>query len=67
VSKIKGVSAMKWEQYRKLIAATATAIIEIVAVWADAPSWLLSLVPLLGAVAVWAVKNEPQAGSQSGK
>lgn len=49
------------DRYRKLIAAAATAAAEIVAVWSDAPPWLLSLVPLLGAVAVWAVPNKPAA------
>ena len=47
------------ERYRKLIAAAATAVVQIAAVWADAPPWLLALVPLLGAVAVWAVPNAP--------
>lgn len=46
-------------KYRKFIAAFATAVVQIVAVWQDAPPWVLALVPLLGAVAVWAVPNTP--------
>ena len=47
------------ERYRKLIAALAGALVQGVALWADAPAWLLALVPLLTAVSVYAVPNEP--------
>jgi hypothetical protein len=45
------------DKYRKLIAALAGAVVEGIALWADAPHWLLSLVPLLTALAVYQVPN----------
>lgn len=47
------------DKYRKLIAAAAGAAVEVIALWADAPHWLLSLVPLLTALAVYRVPNAP--------
>jgi hypothetical protein len=48
------------ERYRKLIAAVAGAAVQVISVWAGAPAWVLALVPLLTAVAVWGVRNEQE-------
>lgn len=52
---------MRLNEYRKLIAYIAGALVEIIALWAGAPAWVLGLVPVLTAVAVWGVPNEPAA------
>lgn len=44
-------------RYRKAVVATATAVVEIVAVWQGAPEWALAAAALAGAVLVYAVPN----------
>lgn len=45
------------DKYRKFIAAFAGAAVEGIALWADAPHWVLALVPVLTALAVRQVPN----------
>ncbi|MGV2383663.1 MAG UNVERIFIED_CONTAM: hypothetical protein LOD86_00125 [Thermobifida fusca] len=44
-------------RYRKAVVATATAVVEIVALWQGAPEWALAAAALAGAVLVYAVPN----------
>src|SRR5690606_19476918 len=48
---------MEWSRYRKAAVAAATAVVEIVALWQDAPQWALAAAALAGAVLVYAVPN----------
>ena len=47
------------ERYRKLIAALAGAAVEGISLWIGAPHWVLALVPVLTALAVYQFPNEP--------
>lgn len=44
-------------KYRKLVVAVATGVVEIVAVWQDAPPWALTAAAVAGAFLVWRVPN----------
>jgi len=46
-------------KYRKFAAALLTAVVEGAALWADAPSWVVSVAGFAGAALVWLVRNAP--------
>lgn len=47
-------------KYSKFVVALLTAIVEGGALWADAPTWVVSVVGFAGAALVWLVRNTPQ-------
>lgn len=44
-------------EYRKLVAAVAALVVEVVAAWQGAPEWALAVAGVAGAVAVWRLPN----------
>lgn len=44
-------------KYSKFFVALLTAVVEGVAVWQDAPSWVLQVAAFAGAALVWLVPN----------
>jgi hypothetical protein len=47
-------------KYWKFIIALLTAVAEVGALWADAPHWVLTALPFVGAALVFAKANAPQ-------
>lgn len=45
-------------RYRKFFAALGTVVVEAVALWQDAPGWLVSLAGLVGAYLVYQLPND---------
>lgn len=52
---------IQWSEYRKAAVAVATAVVEVVAVWQDAPEWALGAAAVAGAVLVYATPNRAGA------
>jgi hypothetical protein len=52
-----------WHERRKAVFAVATAVVEVVAVWQDAPQWALMIAAAAGAVLVYSVPNRPSLAS----
>lgn len=48
---------IEWGKYRKAGVAVATAVVEVVAVWQDAPTWALQAAAAAGALLVFLVPN----------
>ena len=47
------------DQVRKAVVALATAIVEVGAIWVDAPEWVVVTVAFAGAILTYLVPNEP--------
>lgn len=50
-----------WDAAKKFYVAAIGALASLLTVWADAPTWLVGLMPVLTAAAVWLTppNNEP--------
>lgn len=54
----------KLDQVRKFLVALATTVVELGALWADAPDWVIVAVGVAGAILTYLVPNEPMPESR---